>query len=76
MNSGGCGSEHCCQQNPNPVIKEKSSCKNDETKTTDGAIEDLQNIEVYNNKHVFGRFIKHFKFIYTTFVLLQNLSDI
>ncbi|XP_044767003.1 MIP18 family protein galla-2 [Coccinella septempunctata] len=59
MSSGGCGSEHCCQQNPNPVLKNKSTCKSEENNTPDETIaEDTQEIEVFNNKNVFD-LIRH-----------------
>lgn len=59
MAFAGCGSDHCCQQNPNPVIKDKGSCNSDEKETSgETTIEDPQAIEVFNNKNVF-ELIRH-----------------
>ncbi|KAL3284430.1 hypothetical protein HHI36_018589 [Cryptolaemus montrouzieri] len=54
MTSRGCESDHCCQQNPNPVVKEKGDCKKDSDETSKGELV----ISVFDNKNVF-ELIRH-----------------
>ncbi|KAK9886750.1 hypothetical protein WA026_018402 [Henosepilachna vigintioctopunctata] len=54
MTSRGCGTEHCCQQNPNPVIKEKTELNvEDKCISEDKSSQGEPLTDVFNNKIVF-----------------------